>query len=103
MGEAADALARHRDPLVERFADVLDKAIAQAVRGGHAAVIQPAAAGPLRFDQLELMDDAQLQGVVDTARMHQPRRAANVSLVRLIPKLLATLRQGLAKVGRLST
>jgi hypothetical protein len=71
MGEAADALARHKDLLIERFPDVLDKAIAQAMRRGSATAIKPAAAAPLRFDQLELMDDAQVQGRIDTARMQQ--------------------------------
>jgi Protein of unknown function (DUF1631) len=71
MGEAANALARHTDLLMERFPDVLDKAMAQAARGGQADAIKPVAAAPLRFDQLELMDDAQVQGRIDTARMQQ--------------------------------
>jgi hypothetical protein len=71
MGEAADALTRHKDLLMERFPDVLDKAMAQALRSGPAAAIKPTAAAPLRFDQLELMDDAQMQGRIDTARMQQ--------------------------------
>jgi hypothetical protein len=71
MGEAADALARHKDLLMERFPDVLDKAMAQALRSGAVTDIKPTAASPLRFDQLELMDDAQMQGRIDTARMQQ--------------------------------
>jgi Protein of unknown function (DUF1631) len=71
MGEAADALARHKDLLMERFPDVLDKAMAQSMRSGPATDIKPHAAAPLRFDQLELMDDAQMQGRIDTARMQQ--------------------------------
>lgn len=71
MGEAADALARHKDLLMERFPDVLDKAMAQALRSGSVTDIKPTAASPLRFDQLELMDDAQMQGRIDTARMQQ--------------------------------
>jgi hypothetical protein len=71
MGEAADALARHRDLLTEQFPGVLDKAMAQALRGGPDASIKLAAAAPLRFDQLELMDDAQMQGRIDAARMQQ--------------------------------
>jgi Protein of unknown function (DUF1631) len=71
LGEAADTLARHKDLLMERFPDVLDKAMAQAMRSGPATAVKPTAAAPLRFDQLELMDDAQVQGRIDTARMQQ--------------------------------
>jgi Protein of unknown function (DUF1631) len=71
MGEAADALARHKDLLLQRFPEVLGKAMAQAVHNVSAALQKPTAAAPLRFDQLELMDDEQVQGRIDTARMQQ--------------------------------
>jgi Protein of unknown function (DUF1631) len=71
MGEAADALARHKDLLMQRFPEVLDKAMGQAMHGAATGLQKPTAAAPLRFDQLELMDDEQVQGRIDTARMQQ--------------------------------
>ena len=71
LGEAADGLARHKDLLIERFPDVLDKTMAQALHRGMDNAVKPLAVAPLRFDQLELMDDAQIQDRIDTARMQQ--------------------------------
>ncbi len=71
LGDTADALSRCKDLLMDRFPAVLDKAMVQAVRSASATVTSPCAAAPLRFDQLELMDDTQVQSRIDTARMQQ--------------------------------
>lgn len=97
VGEAADALARHKDLLMQRFPEALDKAMGQAVHIAPAALQKPTAAAPLRFDQLELMDDAQVQGRIDTARMQQ---AATQGCERELGELdaLVCAARGFAKV-----
>ncbi len=71
MGEAADALVRQKDLLLQRFPELLDKAVLQAAQSPSSAVLKPTAVAPLRFDQLELMDDEQVQSRIDMARMQQ--------------------------------
>jgi hypothetical protein len=70
MGDAADALERQSAFLSERFPLVLKQTLDKAVLPGSESQAKPAAAA-LRFDQLELMDDAQVQGRIDTARLQQ--------------------------------
>jgi Protein of unknown function (DUF1631) len=70
MGDAADALERQVDFLSERFVPILTLALDKAVLPCNVNQAKPAATA-LRFDQLELMDDAQVQGRIDTARLQQ--------------------------------
>jgi hypothetical protein len=70
MGDAAAALERQVDFLSERFAPILKQTLDQAVLPGSVSQAKPAAA-TLRFNQLELMDDAQVQGRIETARLQQ--------------------------------
>jgi hypothetical protein len=70
MGDAADALERQIGFLTEYFPSVLKQALDKAMLPGHENQAKPAAV-TLRFDQLELMDDAQVQGRIATARLQQ--------------------------------
>ncbi len=70
MGDAADALERQVDFLTERFPPILKQALDKAMLPGNEGQARPAAV-TLRFDQLELMDDAQVQGRIETARLQQ--------------------------------
>jgi hypothetical protein len=70
MGDAADALERQIVFLSERFSPILRQTLDKAVLPGNESQAKPAATA-LRFNQLELMDDAQVQGRIDTARLQQ--------------------------------
>jgi hypothetical protein len=70
MGDAADALERQVDFLSERFPTILQQTLDKALLPGSESQTRPAATA-LRFDQLELMDDAQVQGRIETARLQQ--------------------------------
>ncbi len=70
MGDAADALERQIAFLCERFPPILKQTLDKAILPGNKSQAKPSAA-ILRFDQLELMDDAQVQGRIETARLQQ--------------------------------
>lgn len=70
MGDAADALERQIVFLSDRFPPILKQTLDQAVLSGSVSQAKPMAA-TLRFNQLELMDDAQVQGRIETARLQQ--------------------------------
>jgi Protein of unknown function (DUF1631) len=70
MGDAADALERQIVFLSERFPPILKQTLDQVVLPGSVSQAKPTAA-TLRFNQLELMDDAQVQGRIETARLQQ--------------------------------
>jgi hypothetical protein len=70
MGDAADALERQSAFLSERFPAILQQTLDKAVLPGSENQAKPAVTA-LRFDQLELMDDTQVQGRIETARLQQ--------------------------------
>jgi Protein of unknown function (DUF1631) len=71
LGEAADALSYQSGHLTERFPAVLLQAFTDALRAGATSAVKPATASALRFDQLELMDDEEVQGRIESARLQQ--------------------------------
>lgn len=71
LAESADMLSRQCELLAERFPDALENSLNNALQSDAAMAARPLAAASLRFDQLELMDDEQVQGRIDLARMQQ--------------------------------
>jgi Protein of unknown function (DUF1631) len=71
LAESADVLSRQCELLADQFSDALEKSLNDALQADAAMATKPLAAASLRFDQLELMDDDQVQGRIDLARMQQ--------------------------------
>jgi Protein of unknown function (DUF1631) len=71
LSESADVLSQQSELLAERFTDILENSLNNALHSDAAAENKPLVAASLRFDQLELMDDEQVQGRIDLARMQQ--------------------------------
>jgi hypothetical protein len=73
QADHADALQRELATLKQRFPIALQAALHTALRPEAVRAPQPAVAGAnaLRFDHLELMDDHQMQGRIQAARMQQ--------------------------------
>ncbi len=94
LHDAADLLVRHRATLLELVPEHLSKALSAAARGGAAANMKPAL---VRFDQLELMDDLQVQENVELARaLQNTTRVCEAALSELDARICAA--QGLASV-----
>jgi hypothetical protein len=71
--EAGRTLATHRQRLEEGFVDQWAKAIQESLKNGGVVGASPSgrALSQLRFDELELMDDDQVQATVEVARVQQ--------------------------------
>ena len=91
LHEALRLLNKHEDFLCRRFPELLLAEFFSVVSQ------EPAAAGHLSFDQLELMDDLQVQERIEVARIHQSAMlAADAELAELNGLICAA--QGLRSV-----
>ena len=73
LQDAAAALKANQGVIVEGFALELTKAVSQHTKAGHSKKDEgaPHSFSSLRFDQLELMGDDQVQETLDSARLQQ--------------------------------
>jgi hypothetical protein len=72
-------LLRQREQLADHFCKALKQAIDEAARPdapSAATVPMHTSSAPVRFDQLELVDDAKVQSQIDAGRMQQSAEAA---------------------------
>jgi hypothetical protein len=104
FGDSADVLARELAVLQQHFPIALESVLQAAMRPEAARTSQQPAVAPeagnsLRFEHLELLDDHQMQGRIEAARMQQTATAkcerelaeldALVSTVRGLPSIQA--------------
>ena len=73
LQDAAEALKANQGVIVEGFALELTQAVSQHTKAGHSKKDEraPHSFSSLRFDQLELMGDDQVQETLDSARLQQ--------------------------------
>lgn len=87
--EASKALATHGQQLEQGFVGQWNQAIQNALKGaGKGGARQQRSLSQLRFDELELMDDDQVQATVEVARVQQ---AVQVASDRALADLSARL------------
>lgn len=99
ISQAIQAMATHQAGVEAAFVGQWEQAIQHVLKGGVAAqgVVMRKSLAQVRFDELELMDDDQVQATVETARVLQ---AVQVSSEQALNELTARLcrAQGLGVV-----
>ncbi len=92
LAESRELLAKFKGELCARYPDALLAAFADAASTDKAAPMAAVTAGEVRFDQLELMDEGQVNESVEMARSQQVAvLAADAALADLNTLICATL------------
>jgi hypothetical protein len=97
IGDSADVLARELAVLQQHFPVALEGVLQaamrpEAARSPQQPAIAPEAANALRFEHLELLDDHQMQGRIEAARMQQTASAKCERELAELDALVSTLR-----------
>jgi len=97
IGDSADVLARELAVLQQHFPVALEGVLQaamrpEAARSPQQPAIAPEAANALRFEHLELLDDHQMQGRIEAARMQQTATAKCERELAELDALVSTLR-----------